>query len=96
MEVDYHPNGQKYMEGAYKENLREGKWTSWYEDGTLWSEGEFVAGESHGKTSVFHPNGQLHYKGSFNKGQRVGIWTFFDENGIKIKEIDYNDSPDGK
>ncbi len=92
-EVVYHPNGQKYMEGAYKDNLREGKWTSWYEDGTLWSEGEFVAGESQGKTSVFHPNGQLHYEGSFDNGERVGIWTFSDENGIKIKEIDYDLKP---
>jgi antitoxin component YwqK of YwqJK toxin-antitoxin module len=92
-EVVYHPNGQKYMEGAYKDNLREGKWTSWYEDGTLWSEGEFVAGENQGKTSVFHPSGQLHYEGSFNNGERIGIWTFFDENGIKIKEIDYDTTP---
>lgn len=92
-EVVYHPNGQKYMEGAYKDNLREGKWTSWYENGTLWSEGEFQAGESHGKTIVFHPNGQLHYEGSFDNGERIGIWTFFDENGIKIKDIDYDIAP---
>ena len=89
-EVVYHPNGQKYMEGAFKDELREGKWTSWYENGTLWSEGEFKAGESHGARTVYHPNGQVHYQGTFDEGKRIGIWTFFDENGIKVNEINYD------
>lgn len=93
-EVAYHPNGQKYMEGAFKDELREGKWTSWYEDGTLWSEGDFKAGESHGMRTVYHPNGQLHYQGAFNEGERIGKWTFYNEEGIRINEINYDESPE--
>ncbi|MBW6490735.1 MAG: hypothetical protein K0B15_06010 [Lentimicrobium sp.] len=95
-EVVYHPNGQKYMEGNYKDNLREGYWASWFDDGTLWSEGEFKAGESHGKRKVFHSNGALYYEGTFDMGKRVGIWTFYDEKGVKTKEIDYNKAPEMK
>ena len=93
-EVDFHPNGQKYMEGAFKDELRQGKWTSWYADGTLWSEGEFKDGESNGALTVYHPNGQIHYQGTFNKGERVGAWTFYDENGAKMKEINYDKVPE--
>lgn len=95
-EVAYHPNGQKYMEGAFKNDLRQGKWTSWYEDGTLWSEGEFNAGESHGVRTVYHPNGKLHYKGTFDNGERIGVWTYYDEDGTKTKEINYGKVPEGK
>ena len=93
-EIAYHPNGQKYMEGAFKDELREGKWTSWYEDGTLWSEGDFKAGESQGVRNVYHPNGQLHYKGTFDNGERTGAWTYYDEVGNKTKEINYDKAPE--
>ena len=93
-EVVFHPNGKKYIEGNYKNGLREGYWASWYEDGTLWSEGEFRDGESHGKRTVFHPNGTLYYEGRFEKGKRVGLWKFYDENGNLVNEIDYDKAPE--
>ena len=93
-EIAYHPNGQKYMEGAFKDELREGKWTSWYDDGTLWSEAEFKAGENQGLFTVYHFNGQLYYKGAYNNGERIGVWIFFDESGNKTKEINYDKAPE--
>jgi len=32
-ETTYYPNKQAQMEGTYKDNQREGKWTYWYENG---------------------------------------------------------------
>ncbi|GAP42222.1 protein containing MORN repeat variant [Lentimicrobium saccharophilum] len=93
-EVVFHQNGKKYIEGNYKNGLREGYWASWYDDGTLWSEGEFRDGESHGKRSVFHPNGTLYYEGRFDMGKRVGVWKFYDENGGLVNEIDYDKAPE--
>lgn len=93
-EINYHPNGNKYIEGNYKDGLREGKWASWYKDGQLWSEGNFKQDKSDGVRSVYHPNGNLHYKGTFDIGKRVGIWLFYDESGIKINEINYDESPE--
>ncbi len=89
-EVQYHPNGKKYIEGEFKNELRTGHWVSYYDDGKLWSEGGFVNGESHGKRTVYHPNGKKYYEGSFDMGKRSGVWVFYDENGIKVKEVNYN------
>jgi len=89
-EVQFHPNGQKYMEGSYKDELRDGYWASWYKDGKLWSEGLFVKGESHGKRTVYFPNGRKYYEGNFDMGKRSGVWVFYDENGDKVKELNYD------
>jgi len=95
-EVVYHSNGKKYIEGNYKNDLREGYWASWFDNGNLWSEGEFKEGESHGKRTVYHSTGKLYYEGNFNMGKRVGIWTFYDEAGNKKNEIDYDKAPEMK
>lgn len=89
-EVHYHPNGKKYIEGNYKDNKRDGYWASWYDNGQLWSEGEFREGLSEGKRTVYHPNGKIYYEGTFKAGERVGMWKFYDENGKLTNEIDYN------
>lgn len=95
-EVTYHPNGEKYIEGNYTNELRDGYWASWFPDGKLWSEGQFKAGESHGKRTVYHENGKLYYEGSFDMGRRVGVWTFYDKNGVQVNQIDYDKTPDVK
>jgi antitoxin component YwqK of YwqJK toxin-antitoxin module len=92
-EVQYHPNGQKYMEGSYKNGLRDGYWASWYKDGKLWSEGAFVKGESHGKRTVYFPNGRIYYEGNFDMGKRSGVWVFYDENGEIVNQINYDKTP---
>lgn len=89
-EVHYHPNGKKYIEGNYKDNKRDGYWASWYDNGQLWSEGEFKEGLSEGKRTVYHPNGKIYYEGTFKAGERVDIWKFYDESGKLTNEIDYN------
>lgn len=89
-EVHYHPNGQKYIEGNYKDNKREGYWASWFENGQLWSEGEFKNGLSEGKRTVYHENGKIYYEGSFNEGERIGIWRFYNDSGELTSETDYD------
>ena len=91
-EINFHPNGKKYIEGHYKDGLRDGYWASWYNDGQLWSEGNFKKDKSDGERTVYHPNGTLHYKGTFDMGKRVGVWTFYDEAGVKVNEINYDES----
>lgn len=93
-EIRFHPNGNKYIEGEYKDDLRDGSWASYFEDGKIWSEGVFVKGESHGKRSVYHPNGQKYYEGIFTMGKRTGIWIFWDEDGNKVNEINYDLQPE--
>ena len=44
-EIVYYPNEQVKMDGKFKNEEREGLWKAWYENGKLWSEGEYKAGK---------------------------------------------------
>jgi antitoxin component YwqK of YwqJK toxin-antitoxin module len=89
-ETTYYPNKQPQMEGTYKDNKRDGKWTYWYENGKLWSEGMFVKGKSDGKRTTYFENGKVRYDGFYKEDMRVGKWRFFDESGRLLKELDYS------
>jgi len=78
---------KKYIEGKYdKDELRDGVWISWHENGNKNSEGKYINGKENGKYRVWHPNGKLYYKGQYDMGRRVGVWEFYDTLGMKIKE----------
>ena len=85
-EKQYYPEGQLNMEGSFKNKLREGEWNSWYEDGTLWSSGSFMAGVRHGKGIVYHPNGTKSIEGTYEEGRRTGLWKSWDEAGNLLSE----------
>lgn len=86
---EYHPNRMLYIEGSYKNNVRDGEWKSWYDNGILWSEGYFKNGVQTGISKTYYENGQLRYSGEFKNGKRIGTWHFYDENGRMVKEIKY-------
>ncbi|MDA3944328.1 MAG: hypothetical protein PF694_12410 [Bacteroidetes bacterium] len=85
-EKQYYPSGTLSMEGSYKNDLREGEWKSWYEDGSLWSTGYFKSGKRHGEGIVYHPNGKKQIAGTYDEGQRTGLWLAWDEDGNVISE----------
>ncbi len=92
-ETTYYPNKQAQMEGTYKDKKRDGKWTYWYENGKLWSEGSFIGGKSEGKRTTYFENGKVRYEGYYKVDMRVGKWRFFDENGRLLQEVDYSAPP---
>ena len=92
-ETTFYPNKQAQMEGTYKDSKREGKWTYWYENGKLWSEGNFIRGKSDGKRTTYFENGKVRYEGFYKEDMRVGKWRFFDENGRLLQEADYSATP---
>ena len=86
-ETHFFPGEKKYIEGKYDlEELRDGVWTSWHENGNKNSEGKYINGKEDGKYRVWHPNGKLFYKGQYDMGHKVGVWEFYDSLGVKIKE----------
>lgn len=79
---------QKFIEGTYnKQQQRDGKWTSWFEDGKQNSQGTYVDGKEQGKYTVWFPNSQIHYTGKYNKGVKTGKWKFYNEEGKLVKEV---------
>lgn len=89
--IDYYPNGQVKMKGGVNpEGERNGVWQAWYQDGTIWSEGEFSNGLQHGYRKVYHPNGQLRYEGNYESDKPSGEWIFYNDSGKEINRKQYD------
>jgi antitoxin component YwqK of YwqJK toxin-antitoxin module len=89
-EVQYFENKQKKMEGTYLNNQRSGKWTAWYKNGKVWSEGFFKDGLSEGVRTVYYDNGKIYMVGNYALDQKVGKWKFYDNTGKLVKEVDFD------
>jgi len=90
-ETHYFPNEKKYISGTYNDvQLRNGVWTSWYENGQKNSEQNYIDGKEDGVYNVWHPNGNQYIKGKYEMGVKVGIWTFHDESGKVMKEENFD------
>lgn len=96
---EFYINGQKKVEGGFKNNLRDGLWTYWHENGKIWSQGTFKDGLSHGKFDIYKEDGSRYMQSCYKNGKPDGIWTFYDkdkkkkevyfENDSIVKQIDY-------
>jgi len=92
-EREYYESGQLRMEGPLVKRRREGLWKSFYEDGKIWSEGEYKDGLRDGITITYHPNGVKRFEGAFYKSKKSGIWKFWDDKGEFVKEMDFENLP---
>lgn len=88
-EVQYHPNGYVYMEGAIENDKRTGLWVSYFLDGKVQSKGYYVDGLRTGKSEVYHSNGHLFMDGYYKNNHRCGEWIFYDEQGYELNRIDF-------
>jgi len=89
-ETHYFPSEKKYISGTYDDKeLRNGIWTSWYENGQKNSEYKYINGKEDGVYNVWYPNGNQYIKGKYKMGKEVGIWTFHDSLGNVMKEVDF-------
>jgi antitoxin component YwqK of YwqJK toxin-antitoxin module len=92
-EIAYYDDKKPYMEGEYKNDKRNGKWTSWYQNGKKWSEGYFKEGLSDSIRITYYENGNKFYEGYYKNGIKTGIWKFWLENGKPDKVIDMSATP---
>jgi len=89
-EIAYYPNKKIRYEGEFLNNLRDGKWTFWYDNGNKWSEGYLKKEINDGKRTVWYENGVKRYEGQYNEGKEIGKWQFFSETGTLIKEVNFD------
>lgn len=86
--VEYYKNGQKKIEGAFKNEQREGEWMYWYENGKLWSRGSFKNGKSEGRFLSYNEDGTLFQEAMYTNGIPDGKWCFYKEEK-RVKEVYY-------
>ena len=89
IEWEYFNGGQLSNERHYKEDEKDGKWISWYENGQKKFEKKYKKGEPNGVWNEWYENGQKEVEAYFNGGKRDRHWAWWYENGQKKKEINY-------
>ena len=89
-EIYYYQGNRKRMEGSYKNDKRNGKWSYWYENGNMWSQAYYTEGVENGLKTVWHENGQKYYEGTIKDDKPAGVWKFWDDTGKPTKEVNYD------
>lgn len=72
--IHWHENGQKQLEGNYKNNKLNGKWVAWYKSGTKRFEVEFENGENAGQWRSWGENGEEQVNMNYKNGKLNGIF----------------------
>ena len=89
-EKRYYKNGSICMEGPLdSNNLRDGRWTAWYDCGKVWSVGDYTHGLRNGENKVYYVNGQVQYTKKYVNDTAEGIWSFYLEDGTEALKIIY-------
>tara|TARA_Y100000031_G_scaffold132755_1_gene154096 strand:+ start:288 stop:737 length:450 start_codon:yes stop_codon:yes gene_type:complete len=87
----YKSTGEKKLEGRYRNGLRTGKWTYWYENGQKSEEGTLKDGLPDGLFTEWYENGQKSYESTFKDWKNGGLVTRWYNNGQKEREETYKD-----
>ena len=86
---EYHPNGQLFVEGTYKNGRQEGEWTYWYDNGTKNRVVTYKNGYPDGAWEAYRADGTLQAKREFKNGKREGEWAVFDDTGNQPLRIEH-------
>lgn len=88
-------NGQLKERGTWKLDfgsyLKQGKWTSWHENGQKHIEAEYRSDKLQGKLTAWYRNGQMEAQVEYRNGKKHGKFAAWYENGQKKMEGEYRD-----
>jgi uncharacterized protein len=82
--------GQYKETGTYRGGMRNGRWNSYYPDGSMRFEGEFIDDNMNGKVTWYWPGGKIRETGTYVNGSREGDWASFNEDGTPSIIIGYS------
>ena len=77
--------------GKYKKGKKEGRWSEWYEDGTLANSFGYINDKPNGKCLKKFANGEKQIEIMYNYGIKSGIEKEWNENGIPVYENNWKD-----
>ena len=87
--IEKHPNGRLKISGEIVDGQRDGKWISYFENGTKQSEHNYSKGKLHGNIAVFSIDGALLYQGFYLEGKEHGKWLYYNHSSNQTKEVWY-------
>jgi antitoxin component YwqK of YwqJK toxin-antitoxin module len=88
--------GDYSEKGKYVADLKDGKWQSFYADGTLEYEGNYIQGNPDGEHIFYFPNGKIKETNYYVMGISEKNWRKYDENGVLLLTITYKDNREYK
>ncbi len=89
---EYYPNGQKFVEGQYKDGHQEGTWTYYHDNGKVQRTVTYSNGQPDGSWDVYNAEGAVVAKRGYKSGKRDGTWVVYDESGKQpLREEVYTD-----
>ena len=81
----------------YIDNKKEGKFTTWYENGQIKSEENYKDGKKEGKSTTWYQSGEILRENNYKNGKKEGKFTNWYENAQKKSEENYlDDKREGK
>ena len=83
------PNGKKMESGEYVRGYLDGKFETYYFDGSLKSVEYFKRGAMDSLHKVFYYGGQVYAEGNEKDGARDGVWKTYDEEGHLVTSGNY-------
>jgi len=89
LSISYYPNGKIAEELNWKDNVRNGIWHQYYENGALKTSSEFLNGKRNGTFILYYPDSKIEWKGSYKNDIREGQWVHYDPLGKINSTIEY-------
>ena len=78
---EFYPNGEKFVEGQYKNGRQDGNWTYWHDNGKVQRKVNYNNGQPDGSWEVLNAEGAVVAKRGYKDGKRDGTWVVYDETG---------------
>lgn len=82
----YYPSGKIAEEQFYKNNIKNGSYKKFAENGIILEESNYKNNQYDGIAIFKDPDGSIVSKGKFSNGKKAGLWQFF-EKGKLVKEV---------
>ena len=72
-----------------KYQFKNGLIRSYYENGALKIEENYIDNILDGRAIEYHPNGRIKSIGYYKNGEKIGKWKYYSEKGIALEEEEY-------
>ena len=86
-----YPNGQKLIQGSYKDGKKDGLFMEWHKNGQKSTEGNWKDGNEDGLFMGWHKNGEKNSESTYRDGKRDGLYAQWHYNGQNFLENKYKD-----
>jgi antitoxin component YwqK of YwqJK toxin-antitoxin module len=81
---NYYPSGRVSEEIEWANNVKQGDWKQFYDNGVPRLSSHYENGLLNGSYEVYFGNGKIKIRGSHLKDRIHGTWSYFDEDGKEL------------